>query len=191
MNNEDTKSGLTKLAITLFAARGYDAVGVQEICNAAEITKPTLYYYFKSKAGILEEIANTKGLELVNKLSASAEYKHDFSQSLKEILLAVINFAKQNTDFFRLHCVLINAPEGSEVKLIYQQVITGINQVFLDFFKASVEEFGNMKDKELLYSQLYLNNCIAIANQVLLGAVKDDDQTIHRIVHSFIYGVAS
>lgn len=179
------------LAMKLFAARGYDAVGVQEICNAAEITKPTLYYYFKSKAGILEEITNTKGMEFLDAIKNAADYRHDFSKSLKDILCTIINFARQNPEFFRLHCVLINAPEGSEIKLIYQQIITGINDAFLNFFKASTGEFGNMKDKEQLYSQLYLNNCISIAGQVLLNSLKDDDQTMHQIVHSFIYGVAS
>lgn len=191
MTNEETKRKLTNLAITLFASRGYNAVGVQEICNTAEISKPTLYYYFKSKAGILEEIANTKGLEFRDKLRTAAEYKHDFSQSLRDILICVIDFAIKNQDFFRLHCVLNNAPEGIEEKLIYQQVIEGIDEIILDFFKSSTSEFGNMKGKEQLYSQLYLNNCISIANMVLLGSLKDDESTIYQIVHSFIYGVAS
>ena len=52
----DNKELIKKSALDLFYARGYDAVGVQEIVNTAGITKPTLYYYFGSKRGLLENL---------------------------------------------------------------------------------------------------------------------------------------
>ena len=42
----DNKTSIIECAIKLFASKGYDAVSVQEITIAANITKPTLYYYF-------------------------------------------------------------------------------------------------------------------------------------------------
>ena len=42
----DNKETIMTCALDLFYARGYDGVGVQEIADAAGITKPTLYYYF-------------------------------------------------------------------------------------------------------------------------------------------------
>ena len=53
----DTKENIMTCAIKLFANRGYDAVGIQEIVDNAGVTKPTLYYYFKSKMGLLEAIS--------------------------------------------------------------------------------------------------------------------------------------
>lgn len=47
-NNIETtgnKETIKEIAIKLFSEKGYDAVGVQQICEKAEITKPTLYYY--------------------------------------------------------------------------------------------------------------------------------------------------
>ena len=40
---------LLSSAAELFADRGFDGVSVREICVAAGVTKPTLYYYFGSK----------------------------------------------------------------------------------------------------------------------------------------------
>ena len=40
----------------LFYSKGYDAAGVQEIVERAGVTKPTLYYYFGSKLGLLQAI---------------------------------------------------------------------------------------------------------------------------------------
>ena len=47
----DNIERILQCALELFYAKGYDAVGVQEIAQKAGITKPTLYYYFGSKYG--------------------------------------------------------------------------------------------------------------------------------------------
>jgi AcrR family transcriptional regulator len=39
-------------ALDLFSAHGYDATSVQAICDAAHITKPTLYHFYGSKEGV-------------------------------------------------------------------------------------------------------------------------------------------
>ena len=41
----DNREKILNCALELFHARGYDAVGVQEIAEMAGVTKPTLYYY--------------------------------------------------------------------------------------------------------------------------------------------------
>ncbi len=52
----DNRTNILSQALSLFAARGYEGVGVQEIVDAANITKPTLYHYFGSKEGLLTEL---------------------------------------------------------------------------------------------------------------------------------------
>ena len=48
----DNRETILETALDLFYTRGYDAVGVQEIAERSGVTKPTLYYYFKSKYGL-------------------------------------------------------------------------------------------------------------------------------------------
>ena len=52
----DNRENILQCALALFYMKGYDAVGVQEIVDTAGITKPTLYYYFGSKRGLLENV---------------------------------------------------------------------------------------------------------------------------------------
>ena len=40
----DNREIILKTAKSLFYARGYDGVGVQEIAEKSGVTKPTLYY---------------------------------------------------------------------------------------------------------------------------------------------------
>lgn len=61
----------------LFIEKGYRNVSVNEICSACSITKPTLYYHFKSKEDILYEYFRTL---VINSVSMISELKnHDIS----------------------------------------------------------------------------------------------------------------
>ncbi|MCB5701286.1 TetR/AcrR family transcriptional regulator, partial [Bacteroides fragilis] len=50
----DNRQLIMNSALTLFYESGYDAVGVQQIVDSAGVSKPTMYYYFGSKQGLLE-----------------------------------------------------------------------------------------------------------------------------------------
>jgi len=58
-NNEKESTSaeerILKAAVEVFAEKGYDAAGVDEIAKRANVTKPLIYYYFKGKQNILDE----------------------------------------------------------------------------------------------------------------------------------------
>jgi AcrR family transcriptional regulator len=55
---QGARESLLMAALELFTRCGYAASSVREICQAAGVTKPVLYYYFKSKEGLYLEIMN-------------------------------------------------------------------------------------------------------------------------------------
>lgn len=188
MENKDL---ITEKAIYLFSKKGYEGVGVQEICEVSGITKPTLYYYFKSKAGLLEHIANTKGKALLGKIQTALTYNHDFIKGLTDVLKTEIEFARENPDFFDLHTTLLNSPEGSEQKNIYSKIIEDVQKAFEDFFTLSCNEFGNMRGKEILYANLFHNNVVSTAILMTKGKLEYTDEVVYQIVHSLVYGMAN
>ncbi|MCO4760372.1 MAG: TetR/AcrR family transcriptional regulator [Myxococcales bacterium] len=52
----DTRERVLLEAAKLFADRGFDAPSVREICDAAGVSKPTLYYYFESRDGLVDAV---------------------------------------------------------------------------------------------------------------------------------------
>ena len=73
----DNREMILETALDLFYARGYDAVGVQEIVERSGVTKPTLYYYFKSKYGLLEQLLESRGEPFMERLHKACAYEGD------------------------------------------------------------------------------------------------------------------
>jgi TetR/AcrR family transcriptional regulator len=53
----ETRDRIIGTALDLFSRRGYEGTGIQEIVDGAGVTKPSLYYHFGSKQGLLEALA--------------------------------------------------------------------------------------------------------------------------------------
>jgi AcrR family transcriptional regulator len=60
MSSAEVRSSdrILQSALALFSSRGYDATSVREICEAAGITKPTLYHFYGSKEGVYRSLVD-------------------------------------------------------------------------------------------------------------------------------------
>ena len=54
--SSDSRERLLASAHALFRGRGFEAVGVAELCSAAEINKGSFYHFFSSKRELLLEV---------------------------------------------------------------------------------------------------------------------------------------
>lgn len=61
----DVRSRLLLAAAELFARKGYAATPVGEVVAAAGVTKPALYYYFRSKEGLYLEMMREGSAEFL------------------------------------------------------------------------------------------------------------------------------
>jgi AcrR family transcriptional regulator len=52
----DTKTRILEAAEILFAEKGFSGTGIDEIAKRAEITKSVIYYHFKNKEDILQQM---------------------------------------------------------------------------------------------------------------------------------------
>ncbi|MCR5699009.1 MAG: TetR/AcrR family transcriptional regulator [Treponemataceae bacterium] len=189
--SSETKKFILETATRLFAAKGYDGVGVQEICNESSITKPTLYYYFTSKSGLLSAILEETGSQMLESFEKSSEYRHDFIGSLTSILKGSIEFATLHPDFYRLSCALQNVSSESESGKIYRDFSEKLEGIFQRFFENSVSEIGNMKGKEILFSRIFFQTCQAVSMDMISGRFQNENEISSSIIHSFAYGVVA
>jgi len=67
---KESKQRILIAALNLIKERGYDAVTLKDICNAANISKPTFYYYFKSKEDLLLQFYSIPEDNVINNITS-------------------------------------------------------------------------------------------------------------------------
>lgn len=100
-------------ALDLFAIRGYDATSVREICEAAGITKPTLYHFFGSKDGVLQALVHTGFQQYRAIVNAAMDTPGSFKDRVKVLARSVFQSASSKPLFWRFIHSVIWAPPGT------------------------------------------------------------------------------
>jgi AcrR family transcriptional regulator len=187
----ESRSLIIERALELFTARGYDGVGVQEIVEAAGVTKPTLYHWFGSKQGLLKAVLASRREGIAAALAPAAQYNHDLTLTLHRIVTGYFQLARENPVFMRLTLSLYFSPPDSEghgeVVELNDLQFTALRDLFI---KAS-RDHGNMKGRHDLYAASFLgmiNNCIGLG---LNGSLALDKSLAERSVHYFEHGIYS
>ncbi|MGH3623972.1 MAG: TetR/AcrR family transcriptional regulator [Sciscionella sp.] len=81
---------ILRTAVELFAEHGFDATTVQQIVDAAEVTKGALYHYFDSKNDLLFEIYHSLIGTQTADLARIAGQDVDAAEKVRAILLNVV-----------------------------------------------------------------------------------------------------
>ena len=100
-------------ALDLFAIRGYDATAVREICEAAGITKPTLYHFFGSKDGVLQALVQGGFEQFRALVNAALATEGTFRHRIKVLARLVFESASQKPRLWRFIHSVIWAPPGT------------------------------------------------------------------------------
>jgi AcrR family transcriptional regulator len=126
---------LLAAATRLFAGQGYDRTSVQEIVEAAGVTKGALYHYFGSKDDLLHEIYARLLRVQQEHLDAAAGSDAPIEQRLREAAADVVVTSLAHLDdatiFFRSMHML--SPEK-------QKQVRGERRRYHERFRALIEE---------------------------------------------------
>ena len=97
---ERTRSEIYSAAMNLFLRRGFEAVTIEEICDAADVARATFFLHFPTKEALLTEYgirANHALAELIRGSHGNA------TATLKAALKMLAERAMQQPDVIRLH----------------------------------------------------------------------------------------
>ena len=188
MNNREN---LLHQALQLFASRGYDAVGVQEIASAAGIQKPTLYHYFGNKSGLLTTLLTEAFDPFFEKLELAALYQGDVSLSLRAVAAAYFSFASQNPLLYRFYLSLWFSPLGSDTFKISAVLSERQQKLMETLFSAAANQHGNMKGRQQAYAATFLGMLNTYVSLSLNGYAEFNDALIYSMLHQFMHGIFS
>jgi len=187
----DNRSEILSCALDLFAGRGYEGIGVQEIADAAGITKPTLYHYFGSKEGLLKELLQSFSDRLCADLKQASEYQGDLTGTLDRVASVYFRVAQGNPKYYRMQLAQLFAPPEGETQKIAARFGEEQYAVIEKLFLEASRDHGNMRGRHKLHDAAFIgmvNNYITIAWQ---GHVTLDDTLRRQVLHHFMHGIFS
>ncbi len=110
---------ILRTAGDLFGERGYDAVNLEDVADALDVTKGSLYYYFSSKSELGTAAIETVGDEWLDRLDAiAAEHEGDVATQLRAILHEHLRIAvSERPAAYRLFLVPRDWPQAQAERI--------------------------------------------------------------------------
>jgi len=98
----ETRRKLLMAALKRFAQKGYAATSVRDIITAARVSRPVLYYYFKSKADLYRALVTWAAEERLRLMREAASRATTLPGQLKELCATVFEFVQANRELMRV-----------------------------------------------------------------------------------------
>jgi AcrR family transcriptional regulator len=100
----DTRAAILRSAARLFVSRGYNGTSIGEIASSLGITKPAIYYHFRSKADILAEIYRAAANEMVARIAMHGTYwtpEQRLHQMMNDVMDVIREMPVEITVFYQ------------------------------------------------------------------------------------------
>lgn len=193
----DTREKMILESSKLFSQRGYDAVGVQEIVQSCDVTKPTLYHHFGNKLGLLKAIFEEKFGDLRIAIASAANiqqtsnYHLGLNKNLQTIASNLFEYARKEPEFYRMQLSMFFAPPENESHKVAFGYFIQLQEILEKMFQEAVLVLGNLRGKERIAATTFLgmvNNYIGL----FLNHELDFSEDLTKIlVHQFMHGISS
>jgi AcrR family transcriptional regulator len=99
---EQRRSQLLEVAIRLFAEHGFHATSMDDIAEAAGVTKPVLYQHFPSKRALYRELLDDVDRQLTERLLDATSHATTGRERVQDGFAAYFRYVAAHRDAFRL-----------------------------------------------------------------------------------------
>jgi len=117
-------------ALELFSAKGYEATSVREICEAAGITKATLYHFYGSKEGVYRALVDGALDDFSRAVTRALQAPGSAVDRLQRVGRAYFERARARRDLCRFIFGLVHNPATSAPRTdfpsFYDEVVAQI-----------------------------------------------------------------
>jgi len=184
----DTKTELLETALRLFSARGYDNVGVQEVVQAAGVTKPTLYHHFGSKLGLLEALLDKHLEPQLALLHSAPSHPGDLPMTLFELACRLLDAASAEPSFHSLLQALRYAAPESEAQRAVAPRIERRHALLEARFAEALKQHPNLHGRQRSLASTFIATLDAYL--ALHAPTEQDRDGLARLaVKHFLYGI--
>lgn len=128
----ERREQILEAAEQVFLERGLSGTTMEEVASRAELSKGTLYLYFKSKDELYLATANRQLAEMVSRFEAALEAGGTGIQILERLVHAQLGYAVENPDHARFSTTWLNTTyQLAEDSPSFDEYRTAIAKLFL------------------------------------------------------------
>ena len=133
-----SRENIEKIALELFAIKGYHATSVSQIAEKAGISKGLLYNYYKNK----EQLLNSVIMKVFDEIMRIIKMSEDLSaeKQIEQMIIQTIDHLKENITFWRLYLFLVHQ---SDVQLKLTGIWEKMRDDYMGYFVKLFEEIGS------------------------------------------------
>ncbi len=98
----DLRAQILGEATRLFAEQGYNATSIREVTEAARCTKPSLYYYFRSKEDLYQQVIDAQSTQMSDLIRSFVSRPGPIRPRIHDALMTFVEVAQANPHAMRL-----------------------------------------------------------------------------------------
>jgi AcrR family transcriptional regulator len=187
----EARERLLCAALEQFTKRGYAATTVREICQEAGVTKPVLYYYFKSKEGLYLQLMEATYTQFESTVAELSSYSGSIRERVILFCQGVFDSCIQQLPLVKLmYSIYYGAPQGApafNLEQYYDRMLQVINDLMVEGIAREELRPGNVDD--MVWAALACLS-IAIEEQLCHCTPRIDRSAMSRMLDIVFEGVA-
>jgi len=135
---QKSRENIEKIALELFALKGYHATSISQIAEKAGISKGLLYNYFKNKEQLLDSVVMKVYDEIMRIVQMSGNLPSE--KQIEQMIIQTIDHLKKNISFWRLYLFLIHQ---SDVQKKLSDLYEKMRDDYMNYVVKLFEEIGS------------------------------------------------
>jgi TetR/AcrR family transcriptional regulator len=163
------RNKILDVAIELFARKGYAACSIREICEAAGVTKPVLYYHFRSKEHLYRELM----IDLFNTTRKNLLRISNLRGCLRDRLVDYVSAeyanVRKDPNSMRFLFRMMFSPEGEYPYFNFIEEFKRERKAIADLIENDIGPGRHLKDPEMTASALMGMMLIQVLEHLFTG----------------------
>ena len=190
---KETRDRIFAAAAKLFAARGYGSVSMREIAEAAEVSKPMLYYYFENKAGLCRALLEEGFQNLSQTWDEIARLDIPLIERFRRVVRAQFRHVRENPDLVRFHINFLLGPDEAKLAAEFRREHKPIVNILLRMFAEGQASglFRSDINPSVAINVFSGAVNIHVGQSILLGGPPLDDDLADQLTQLYLHGVCA
>ncbi|MDP1442111.1 TetR/AcrR family transcriptional regulator [Priestia megaterium] len=186
IENNTTREQILKTAAYLFMTYGYENVSMEQVAKASDVTKASVYYYFKNKATLFTIAVSSMFQRITKQIEKLLHNSKGLKYRLYEVILN--HLKSPHIDFETL---LQEASPSLTEDHIYEirEAEKEVHQALENIFKQAIESGEIVETSPLLLTHAFSTVTMIGNKKELISELGGLEQTAQALVNLFWIGI--